>query len=60
MKRDKGICYLCNKPVDTNDYHITDSNAFVVGKNYPTIDHVLPISKGGKHSWDNVTLSHRQ
>lgn len=58
IKRDKGICYLCNKPVDINDYHITAKGAVAVGNNYPSIDHVLPISKGGKHSWDNVGLAH--
>lgn len=58
IKRDKGICYLCNKPVDTNDYHITAKGAVAVGNNYPSIDHILPISKGGKHSWDNVGLAH--
>ncbi len=24
--------------------------------NAPTIDHKLPISRGGQHTWDNVTL----
>ncbi|MDT2396282.1 HNH endonuclease [Enterococcus avium] len=23
------------------------------------MDHVIPISKGGTHSWDNVRLAHR-
>lgn len=30
----------------------------VVGKTYPSIDHVFPLSKGGLHSWDNVKLAH--
>ena len=31
---------------------------FIVGKKYPSIDHVIPLSKGGTHSWDNVKLAH--
>lgn len=26
---------------------------------YPTIDHIVPISKGGGHTWDNVQVAHR-
>ena len=58
-KRDEGICYLCNEPTDYNDFVITDTNAFIAGNNYPSIDHVLPIAKGGLHSWDNIKLAHR-
>lgn len=50
--RDKGICRLCGKPCDRNDK--------TCGPNYPSIDHIIPISKGGKHVWDNVQLAHRQ
>lgn len=52
-KRDNGICYLCNKKTDFNDCE-TINGSFVVGGTYPTIEHVIPLSKGGKHSWDNV------
>ena len=58
-KRDKGICYLCNELTDYNDFVLTDSNCFVAGNDYPSIDHVLPIAKGGLHTWDNVKLAHR-
>ena len=51
MKRDKNLCYLCgdkvNNKLDYNDDY------------YPNIDHVIPISKGGTHTWDNVKLAHR-
>lgn len=57
-KRDKGICYLCGEPCDYNDKIITDEGHYIVGETYPSIDHVEPLSKGGKHSWDNVKLAH--
>ena len=34
------------------------NNRFICGNNYPTIDHVIPLAKGGMHSWDNVRLAH--
>lgn len=57
-QREEGICYLCGKKCDWNDCK-TINGAFVGGNNYPSIDHVVPLSKGGKHSWDNVRLAHR-
>lgn len=50
-KRDKGICWICGKPCDIT----LDSN----DKYYPSIDHVVPIAKGGRDLWDNVKLAHR-
>ena len=50
-ERDGGVCWICGKLCDmTADYN---------DNMYPSIDHVLPISKGGKDSWDNVRLAHR-
>lgn len=51
-KRDKGICHLCGKKVDMN-LDINDNW-------YGSIDHVIPVSKGGTHTWDNVKLAHRK
>lgn len=51
IKRDKGHCHLCNSKVIVNDDYNSDY--------YPSIDHVIPISKGGTHTWDNVKLAHR-
>lgn len=51
MLRDNGICWLCGKPCNID----LDSN----DNDYPSIDHVIPISKGGKDAWNNVKLAHR-
>ena len=52
-RRDSGVCYLCGEPCDWDDK--TDKT---VGPTYPSIDHMVPISRGGLHSWANVKLAH--
>lgn len=59
FKRDAGVCYLCGQKCNVEDYVIRDGN-FIAGDWYPSIDHVVPLSKGGKHSWSNVKLAHRR
>lgn len=50
-ERDNGICYLCGGLCEySNDYN---------SDNYPTIDHVIPIARGGKDEWNNIRLAHR-
>lgn len=58
FERDNGICYLCGEACDWNDFKRDENNYFIAGGSYPSIDHVVPISKGGLHSWDNVKLAH--
>lgn len=50
-KRDHGICQICGLPV--NPVKSIDNNWD------GTIDHITPLSKGGKHSMENCQLSHR-
>lgn len=50
-KRDEGICQICGQPV-MYDKFINDSWG-------ATIDHIVPLSKGGPHSMDNCQLAHR-
>ncbi len=55
-QRDKGICWICEKVCDWNDCEIKDG-AFITHADYPTIDHFVPLAKGGTHTWNNVRLA---
>jgi 5-methylcytosine-specific restriction endonuclease McrA len=48
--RDGAVCWLCGLPVAMNL-----SPASTIG---PTVDHVLPKSKGGAYTLDNLRLAH--
>ncbi len=58
IKRDNNICYICNRECNILDYTYR-GNIFVAGNYYPSIDHVIPLAKGGTHEWNNVKLAHR-
>ena len=51
IERDGERCYLCGENVlfSLDRYDLR----------YPTIEHVIPISRGGTHSWDNVKVACR-
>ena len=57
--RDGGVCQICGRVCDYNDCYTTESGVFIAGEDYPSRDHIVPLSQGGKHSWDNVRLAHR-
>jgi 5-methylcytosine-specific restriction endonuclease McrA len=42
-RRDGGICGICSDPCDPDNWHL---------------DHIIPISRGGKHSYANVQPAH--
>lgn len=54
-RRDSGVCYLCGGLCDWAD---KDKEKNTVGAKYPSIDHIIPIARGGLHSWGNVRLAH--
>lgn len=56
--RDENICQICGQPVDWDDKKLIKVR-YQYGNNYPSIDHIIPKSKGGLHCWDNVQLAHR-
>ena len=52
IKRDGIKCYLCGD--DVIKHNNTNHEL------YPSIEHVMPVAKGGTHTWDNVRLAHRK
>ena len=50
MKRDKWMCGICGNPVDI-DVAWPDLLS-------PSMDHIIPLSKGGDHSYKNVQCAH--
>lgn len=56
--RDNGTCWICGGWCDWDDYTIDKKGNFIVGRTYPSIDHVYPIAKGGDHVWGNIRLAH--
>jgi len=59
IERDNGICQICGKPVDLTDGWYDECDQFHVGRNYPTVDHIIPITRGGDNTWNNVQLAHQ-
>ncbi len=51
-ERDSGVCQLCGRATDWNDNRYVFS-----GPTHPTIDHIIPLSRGGSHTWGNVQLA---
>ena len=58
FKRDDGVCHICGKQCNWNDYTVTDTT-IIAGNWYPSVDHIVPVSLGGADAWDNVMLAHR-
>lgn len=44
LEREDGVCGICNEDVDPLDF---------------TLDHIVPTSRGGLHTLDNLQLAHR-
>lgn len=49
--RDKGICHLCGEPVEPTH----NGSLNLQG---PSLDHVVPLARGGPHTEGNIALAH--
>ena len=58
-EKSNGICALCGACCDWSDYIVRDDGTFIANNHYPSIDHIVPLSKGGTHTWENVQLACR-
>lgn len=51
-ERDGWVCQICGEVVPDQPYGARDDD--------PTIDHILPLSRGGRHELANVRLAHNR
>lgn len=52
-----GICYLCGEKCDFGAVKIVNGVPHALG-DYPSREHIRPLSRGGLHTWENVRLAH--
>lgn len=50
LERDEWVCGLCNEPIP--------KDAVWPDLEYRTIDHIIPLAKGGEHSYENTQAAH--
>lgn len=49
IKKDNNTCQICGKICNPNDLRWG-----TFGPDFPTLDHIVPLAKGGTHTWGNV------
>ncbi|HAV26786.1 MAG TPA: hypothetical protein DCX23_00460 [Lachnospiraceae bacterium] len=54
IKRNGLRCAICGEMCDPKDHSWSQYS----GPMYPSIDHIVPMSKGGGHVWNNVQVAH--
>lgn len=50
FERDNWVCQICGEDVDPTVEHPDPLSK--------SLDHIVPLSQGGGHTWDNVQLAH--
>lgn len=59
FKKYDGECQICKRKCNYNDFGENINGHVIYGNAYPSIDHIVPISKGGTHTWGNIQLACR-
>lgn len=54
VARDGLRCAICGGMCDWNDHTWSSCS----GPLYPSVDHIIPMAKGGPHIWENVQVAH--
>lgn len=54
VERDGLKCAICGGACNWSDHSWSE----YCGPMYPSIDHIIPMSKGGGHVWENVQVAH--
>lgn len=54
VARDGLRCAICGGMCDWNDHTWSSCS----GPLHPSIDHIIPMAKGGPHIWENVQVAH--
>jgi 5-methylcytosine-specific restriction endonuclease McrA len=57
LLRDNYTCHICDEPTDPTATHIMGQPGW---ERYPHIDHVIPLSRGGSDTLDNVRTAHAE
>lgn len=57
FERDGWHCHICGKPTDKLAYLSRSWDHSQLNMRYPTLDHIVPLSAGGSHTYDNVACA---
>lgn len=56
-ERDNGKCWICGRQTNFDDVLFTDNGQKYCGDTHPVRDHIIPLSRGGEESWENIRLA---